>query len=389
MALGIVYLKQNKSEAAVKAFLRALEQLPNFTAAQLHLASLYQQQDKRKEAADLFATVGLSTPNFDAQVTAGLGLAQCEDYPRAVQVLEKAHAARPESVSVTYNLALARYQNRELQPALEMLSTIPSTPENQKADIFFLRGKLKQSLNLQGSGEDLGQSCHFDPTNENYCADAGLELLKQERFSEALQALEKGLEKSSSSLALRSLLGLAQFRLGKYGEAIESYTRVIESDPAADASREGLAFLLYLIGDLDKARGVVEQGLKNPKADFYLSQLQAMILYRISPQYWSEAMESANRALQKNPRFAPSYFLRGKIQMERNQWETALRDFHKAAELDPKYPLPHFKIAQIYLQQGRVQEAEAARKKFSMLGNLREEELLARQTQDLLMRAVR
>ena len=197
------------------------------------------------------------------------------------------------------------------------------------------------------------------------------------------------MEKTPSSLALRSLLGLVQFRLGKYGEAIESYTRVIESDPAADASREGLAFLLYLIGDLDKARSVVEQGLKNPKADFYLSQLQAMILYRISPQYWSEAMESANRALQKNPRFAPSYFLRGKIQMERNQWETALRDFHKAAELDPKYPLPHYKIAQIYLQQGRLQEAEAARKKFSMLGNLREEELLARQTQDLLMRAVR
>ena len=152
-ALGIVYLKQDKTEAAVKAFQRALEQLPNFTAAQLHLASLYQQQSKRKEAADLFAAAGLSTPNFDAQVTAGLGLAQCEDYPRAIQVLEKAHAAHPDSVSVTYNLALARYKKGEFQSALEMLSTIPSTFENQKADIFYLRGKLKQSLKLHGSEE--------------------------------------------------------------------------------------------------------------------------------------------------------------------------------------------------------------------------------------------
>jgi tetratricopeptide (TPR) repeat protein len=93
--------------------------------------------------------------------------------------------------------------------------------------------------------------------------------------------------------------------------------------------------------------------------------------------------------LEKNPSFAPSYFLRGKIEMERGSLEAALRDFQRAAELDPKYPLPHYKIAQVYIRQGRLQEAEVVQKKFSELGNLREEELLTRQTQDLLMRTSR
>src|SRR5438270_6354414 len=45
-ALGIVYRKENKINDAVDAFRQALEILPSFTAAQLQLASIYQQQDK-------------------------------------------------------------------------------------------------------------------------------------------------------------------------------------------------------------------------------------------------------------------------------------------------------------------------------------------------------
>ena len=387
-ALGIVYLRQNKIEAAAAAFQHALEILPSFTAAQLHLASIYQQQGEKKKAADLFAGVAGTSSNFDALVTAGLGLAQCEDYPRAIQVLDKARSLHPDSASVTYNLALARYQNGDFQAALETLGSI-QPGDAQKVDVLFLRGKLKEALHQKTASEDLGQACHLEPSNENYCVDASLALMKEERLSEAQKVLQAGLEKSPSSLPLRSTLGLVQFRLGKYSEAIESYTRVLEKDPAADASREGLAFLLYLTGELEKARTVVEPGLKNDSADFYLSQLHAMIVYRLSPQLWREAISSINHALEKKPRFPPAYFLRGKIEMDRNQLEAALEDFQKAAEFDGKYPLPHYKMAQIYFRQGRLQEAEAAHQRFSELGNLREEELLTRQTQDLLMQAVR
>src|SRR5205823_8583155 len=54
-----------------------------------------------------------------------------------------------------------------------------------------------------------------------------------------------------------------------------------------------------------------------------------------------------------------------------------------------KYPLPYYKMAQIYARQGRARDAEAARRKFSALGNLREEEILTRQTLDDLIPAAR
>src|SRR5207244_12323530 len=113
------------------------------------------------------------------------------------------------------------------------------------------------------------------------------------------------------------------------------------------------------------------------------------ILYRLTPQLKTEAAAAAERAIQANTRFAPAYFQRGKIRMEQNDSSGALADFERAAELDPKYPLPYYKMAQIYARQGRARDAEAARRKFSALGSLREEEILLRQTLGVPMTANR
>jgi hypothetical protein len=45
-----------------------------------------------------------------------------------------------------------------------------------------------------------------------------------------------------------------------------------------------------------------------------------------------------------------------------------------------------YKMDQMFLHLGRTAEAKSARKKFFELGQIREEELLVRQTQDILMR---
>ncbi|HXJ37819.1 MAG TPA: tetratricopeptide repeat protein, partial [Bryobacteraceae bacterium] len=79
-ALGIVYRRENKLDRAVDSFRKALEILPSFTAAQLQLAAIHQQQGLKQDAADLFRTAGESTTNFEALMAAGLGLADCEDY---------------------------------------------------------------------------------------------------------------------------------------------------------------------------------------------------------------------------------------------------------------------------------------------------------------------
>ena len=382
-ALGIVYRKQSRIDKAAAAFRKALEILPSFTAAQLQLASIDQQQGNRTEAVRLFRSAGGSTTNFEALAAAGLGLADCEDYAGAAGVLDRAHALRPGADSVSYNLALAQYKSGNPASALESLQSIAEA--GRQPDVLHLRGKLLEDLGKPEGAGDLTAACRLEPGNEVFCADAALRAIRQERFLDAIAMLEPGLEKSPGSLSLLPLMGLAQFRLGRYRDAMSSYTAALAKDASVDASREGLGFLCYVTGDLEKARAVIEEGLRNPKADFYLAHLEAMVLYRLSPQLRSKALDAVNRALQANGNFAPSYFLRGKIRMDQNDFPGALEDFERAVEVDPKYPLPYYKMAQTYTRQGRTKEAEAARRKFSELGSLREEEILLRQTQSVLL----
>jgi tetratricopeptide (TPR) repeat protein len=384
-ALGIIYRKQNKVDQAVAAFRSAVQLMPGFTAAQLHLASIYEQQGNQAEARPLYRAAAEGTADFNALMTAGLGLAQCEDYPGAIVVLQKALSVQPSSASAMYNLALAQFQNGQPEDAWTTLQSYPKP--DQQADVLYLRAKATSALKRPGAAEDLAAACRLQPSSESYCADAGIALIREERFVQAVDLLEKALLQSGASTALLPVLGLAQLKLGRYRDAIQTYTRTLDSYPRLDAAREGFAFLLYVTGDLEKARAVVEEGLKNPDADFYLAHLHAMILYRMSPQLRPIALKSVNRALERNPKFAPSYFVRGKIEMNQGSLDSALRDFEKSVQLDPKYPLPYYKMAQIYTRLGRAREAAGAAQKLSALGNQREEEILARQTQDLLMPA--
>jgi tetratricopeptide (TPR) repeat protein len=382
-ALGIVYRKENKMEPAASAFRRALEILPSFTAAQLQLASLEQQQGNKPDAVKLFRAAAGSTENFEALVAAGLGLADCEDYAGAVTALSKAHAQRPDSASVTYNLALAQFKAGDLTAARATLGETGSA----EPDVVYLRGKILEGLGDAAGAREIIAACRMQPLNEIVCSDAAVAAMRQDRFGEALDLVHAALEKSPGSVTLLLPAALAQFRLGRYKDAIRTYRAVLERAPQLDAAREGLGFLYYMTGDLTAARPLVEERMKAPNADFYLAYLDALILYRLSPQLRAEAAGAVEHAIRTNPRFAPAYFLRGKIYMDQNNPGAALADFQRAAEIDPKYPLPYYKMAQIYSRQGRTSEAAGARMKFDELGSLREEEMLMRQAQDVLMPA--
>jgi tetratricopeptide (TPR) repeat protein len=387
-ALGIVYEQENRKPEAIGAFEHAAEWLPNFTAAQLHLASLYADTGSCGRATPLFVAAAANTADAGALSTAGLGLAQCKNYADAVLVLEKARSSNP-SPAVIFNLALAQYQTGQFEAALSTLDTLPAGAAQEGAEVFYLRGKLLESLTKPGSAISLAQACRLRP-QDDYCNDAAIELIRAEQFTEAANLVEAAIHASPGLTAqLSCALGLAQFRLGRYRQAIDTYSKAISLDPHLDAAREGLGFLLYMTGDLDAARAVVERGLARPDVDFYLPYLRALVLYRTSNTLWPEARKSLAQSIRSNPNFAPSYFLRGKIALETGDDKAALSDFQTAAKLDPKYPLPYYKLAQLYLRQGGRGEAEQARKQFANLGNQREEELLSRQAQALLLEGAR
>jgi tetratricopeptide (TPR) repeat protein len=383
-ALGMVYEQEKKTRDAIRAFEQATEWLPNFTAAQLHLASLLAETGACDRASPLLLAVEKQSSEPGVLAAVGIGLAQCKDYASATPALERAHSLDPEAATTTFNLALAQFRQGDFGPALRTLDSLAATSEKGRPETLFLRGKVLQAMGKPGAAVAMAEACRSSPADD-YCSDAAIELIQEEQFVEAVDLLENALTNRHPSVTLLSTLGLAQFRLGRYRGAIGSYSKAIELDPDTEAPREGLGFLLYMTGDLSRARSVVEQAAAKANSDFYLPYLQALVLYRMGRPLWPESLSSLANAMKRNPRFAPAYFLRGKILMENGELNQALGDFRTAAGLDTKYALPYYKMAQIYLRQGRSGDAERAQLEFFKLGSLREEEVLARQAQDQLL----
>jgi tetratricopeptide (TPR) repeat protein len=385
-ALGVVYEQEGRKQDATKSFERALQLLPSFTAAQIHLGTLYAEAGNCDGAKRLLASAAAGTSDSGALVASGVGLAQCHDLGGSIRVLEKALQADPQSSSAAYNLALAHYQNNDFQASLQILNSLSAASED--ADVLFLKGKSKQGLRRSNVPRDraadeeiaasLSGACRVR-IQEDYCTQAALELIHQERFGEAAGLLENALHAAPASVAMLSALGLARFRLGRYKDAIDSYSKAIDLDPSLGAAREGLGFLLYMTGDLERARSVVEAGTGSSGSEFYLSYLRALILYRQSPDLRSDSLASVSAAIETNPKFAPAYFLRGKIRSDQNDFPGALQDFQEAVRIDPNYSLPYYRMARIYSATGRTSEAAEAARQFSALGSLREDDVLAGQ----------
>ncbi|MGI9072461.1 MAG: tetratricopeptide repeat protein [Bryobacteraceae bacterium] len=382
-ALGMVYEQQGKVEAAARQFEQALEWLPNFTAARIHLAAIYTKQGNCAKASPLYSAAAEATANPGALTAIGIGLGECQAYADAAHVLEEAHRIDPASASTTWNMALAEFKAGAFDQVLTSLDALPLGSESAQPEVLYLRGKAMQAVKRPGASVILAQACRAKP-QEEYCSDAAIFLMREGQLPQAAELLELELRTQQPTAGALSMLGLVQFRLGRYQEAIKSYTGAIQCDAALPAPREGLAFLLYMTGDLETARATVEDALKGTGVNFYLPYLHALILWRISHRFGPDALNSLAASLQKNANFAPAYFLRGKIRVDGNDLDGALTDFQRAAALDTQYALPWYKMAQVYRRQGRADEAKRAERQFATLGSLREEEVLAKEAQDVL-----
>jgi tetratricopeptide (TPR) repeat protein len=83
----------------------------------------------------------------------------------------------------------------------------------------------------------------------------GLELLKQRSPAAAAQLLERAAAAEPSSRSITEALARAQFDMGRYEAAAESFRRIVESSPSDDYARFGLGLSLARAGDPAAAAG--------------------------------------------------------------------------------------------------------------------------------------
>jgi len=388
-AAGRLLRENSLPVEAAKELERAHSLAPQNPAITTELILAELDRGRTGPAKDLLRPF-LGDAAFDDLVGAGSRFAEAGRFPVAVPVFERAVELRPTSYDALYDLALAHYRAGDLPKTLTALDQIKSLVAEPPADYHYLRGKAELDLGqTQAAGEELLKAVEQQPGNESLCADTGMLFFRHDTFWKALEVYEACSRRQADSVAIATGLALTYFRLGKYDDAIRTFKRVLDLRADADGAREGLAFLLYVSGNLTEARRLLESRLAAPDADYYLYYLHALVLLRLGAgANRAAALQSLGNALRRDPQFAPAYFQRGKIQAEQGDVGRALENLWRATELDPAYAQPYYLMAQIEFKLGKKDEAERAERRFAALDREKEEKDQKQQIENRLLQTL-
>lgn len=95
----------------------------------------------------------------------------------------------------------------------------------------------------------------------------GLELLRVQRYHEALTSFRLALRENPRDVAVLQQIAITHTRIGMTEEAARTYRAVLEADPGAMGAHYGLAFLLLREGREEAAAQHLRSFLASPPAE--------------------------------------------------------------------------------------------------------------------------
>jgi tetratricopeptide (TPR) repeat protein len=183
-------------------------------------------------------------------------------------------------------------------------------------------------------------------------------LAKQGKLDDAiieLQALESA-DPNTKGLDLE--LGTAFYKKGDYVSAIRSLKKAVDSDLGNSEAVQLLGLSYYLNGHPTEAIALLEkvQGWF-PRANIDASYILG-ICY-IQTKDYPNARKAFAKMFDVPPDSAPAYLFTARM-LFRQEFDPVAEEYaQKAATLDPKLPLAHFLLGELYLYKSRVPEAIA------------------------------
>lgn len=231
-AIGGLLVGENKDEAAIEQFQRAIALVPDLIDARLKLGNALARQSRYDEATAQYNQILRRKSDHRralAQRSATRG--NLGDLAAARADLERLVELEPNDREPRLRLASVLERQGEVDAALRRLGeTLPiaETPQ-EKADGLVAMGDLYQRYGDSRSAVDVYQKAiAIDP------------------------------EHRPALFQLAGLLG----QLGHYPEAARVYTRLVELDASSVGARVGEATSLILAGEHKKARERLEEGLR-------------------------------------------------------------------------------------------------------------------------------
>jgi len=222
----------------------------------------------------------------------------------------------------------------------------PALAQSSTADsrVLQLYGEAKSDEaqgNISGAVAKYKSILEISPRLAPAYNNLGALYVRQRDFADAIPVLEKGLQIDPKMTSATALLGVSLYETGDFAGARPRLEAALRANPG-DANLEmTLVNALVKLGDLESAashlQGIVHRDPKNQEA-----------WYRLGTLYMQLSQEALTKLQEIDPNSMLVHEVSGEIMQSMNNYDGAILEFKKAAEMAPRTPGTHYKLGDAY-----------------------------------------
>jgi tetratricopeptide (TPR) repeat protein len=181
-------------------------------------------------------------------------------------------------------------------------------------------------------------------------------LTEQGKFDEALASLDEISKSNPSAKNLAHEFGVIYYRKGDYLNAVTSLQRAISENPNDTEATQLTGLSLYLSQKPAEAIPYLEKVQSwYPSANVDAAYILGVAY--IQTKNYAKARAAFARMFQVPPDSAAAYLFTARLLLRYDFGPIAEEYGKKAVELDPKLPLAHQLLGELYLYQSKIPEA--------------------------------
>ncbi len=235
--------------------------------------------------------------------------------------------------------------------------------EAQPVDLYVALGKAYSQLQQHDAAVTaLEKGLEQHPQAPELHVALGKTLLAMERPAIALEHLEQALGLTPGDADLALLTSNTAFDLGRYSAAAANLELLLRTRSQDPVFRGRVATCYLLTGRVAEAEPLVRDLLQQeslPPAE--LEFLKGLLNYKKGSQRW--AMRNFHDALRLDPRYALAEFFVGEIYAEWRRWREALEAYERSITLNPSAPAAHMGLSACWQALGDSIKAEDSRQR--------------------------
>ena len=331
--LAVCHLKSQDWQAAKAGFNGCLTQQPDFAWAYLFRSFANEKLHALPEAEADFAKALKLNLSPDARyvlfLTRGILHFNQKELDRAAADFRSAMALKPAQYNAYLNLAQVHLAQKQFEPAADL---------------------IRQAMKLDPPAQVVA----------GYHLERGRNLLRDQRYQEALTACDAALELSPHLTQAFEACGRALLGLGKFDQAEWSFDQCLRrgGEAAPDVFR-GRGLARMKLGRFAEAAEDYTRVLERaPGAEIYQHRGWALFF----ADAWKLALRDFSKALELNPRATDAYIGRGLANVMLGDYQEVVDDAEVALRRKPGSPEMMHNIACIYAQASARADADQTAK---------------------------